>query len=117
VERLHVTLTAHARRDLNDVWSFLCKEAGSVIADAVVARIVETMYRAAENPFAYRRRKEFLGSPRRINVFRYAILFDLTPPSKSIIVWRVIHGARDAEQVDSERDDVQNDDQSGEVAA
>ncbi len=61
----------------------------------MVARLVEAIYRAADRPLLYRPRRELRGSPRRLNVFRYAIFFEVLPEADGIFVWRVLHGARD----------------------
>lgn len=90
-----VIRAAHARRDLDDIWRYLDGEAGPQIADAVLARIVAAMYRAADRPLVHRQRHEHAGAPRRLNVLRYAIFFEPLPEGDGIFVWRVIHGARD----------------------
>ncbi|RJF87480.1 type II toxin-antitoxin system RelE/ParE family toxin [Oleomonas cavernae] len=90
-----VIRSASARHDLDAIWDRLAGQAGPEIADAVLARIFETMYRAADNPFLYRERPEHTGRPRRVNVFRYAIFFEALPDGDGIFVWRVIHGSRD----------------------
>lgn len=86
--------SASARRDLDDIWDYVADDAGPEIADTVVARIFEALYRAAERPLIYPQRPEYVDRPRRINVLRYAILFEALPEG-GIFLWRVIHGARD----------------------
>ena len=90
-----VIRSVHARRDLDDIWRYLEREAGPEIADAVLARIVEVVYRAADRPLIHRRRHEYVGAPRRVNALRYAIFFEPLPEGDGIFVWRVIHDARD----------------------
>jgi plasmid stabilization system protein ParE len=87
--------SARVRQDLFDIWRHVDIEAGPQAADSVVARLVEAIYRAADRPLLYRPRRELRGSPRRLNVFRYAIFFEVLPEADGIFVWRVLHGARD----------------------
>lgn len=93
-----IVRSASARRDLDDIWDYLAREAGLEIADAVLARMFEAMYRAADQPSLYRQRLEYTGSPRQITVFRYAIFYEPLPEEDGIFVWRVLHGVRDLPQ-------------------
>ncbi len=88
-----VVRSAPARRDISHIYQYVAKEAGLEVADAVVARIAEAMYRAADRPLLYQRRAELRGAPRRINVFRYSIFFEELPDGDGVFVWRVLHGA------------------------
>jgi plasmid stabilization system protein ParE len=95
-----IVRSALARRDIGDIYQHVAREAGLEVADMVLTRITEALHRAAERPFAYRRRTELRGGPRRINVFRYSIFFEELPESSGdlgggIYVWRVLHSARD----------------------
>jgi plasmid stabilization system protein ParE len=69
------------------------------VADSVVARLIEAIYRAADRPLLYRPRRELRGSPRRLNVFRYSIFFEVLPEGDGIFVWRVLHSARELRPV------------------
>jgi plasmid stabilization system protein ParE len=69
------------------------------VADSVIARLIEAIYRAADRPLLYQQRRELRASPRRLNVFRYAIFFEALPEGDGIFVWRVLHGARDLRRV------------------
>ncbi len=93
-----IVRSAPARQDISDIYQHLAREAGLEIADTVLARITEALYRAADRPLVYRRRTELRGAPRRINVFRYSIFFEELPAG-GIYVWRVLHGARDLRRV------------------
>ncbi len=90
-----VVLSEPALADLDGAWDYLAREASPEIADFVIARLYEAMYRAAEAPFLHRVRSEHKNSPRRINVFNYAVFYDPLPEEDGVFVWRVIHGARD----------------------
>lgn len=93
-----IVRSALARQDLSDLYQHLAQDAGLEVADAVLTRIAEALYRAAERPLNYRRRTELNGAPRRINVFRFAIFFEDLPDG-GIFVWRVLHSARDLRQI------------------
>ncbi len=84
-----------ANDDLDDIWDCLAAEGSPEIADFVIARLFEAMHRAADNPKLYRERTEFLGKPRRINVFEYAIFYELLSKGHGVLILRVIHGRRD----------------------
>jgi plasmid stabilization system protein ParE len=90
-----IVRSASARRDLDDIWDYLAAEAGPEIADVVLARIFEALHRAADRPLLYPQRPEYVGRPRRINILRYAILYEALPEGDGTFLWRVIHGARD----------------------
>jgi plasmid stabilization system protein ParE len=87
--------SASVRQDLFDVWRHIDLKAGPEVADGVVARLIQAIHRAADRPLLYRRRRELRGSSRRLNVCRYAILFEAPPEGDGVFVWRVLHGARD----------------------
>jgi len=72
-----------ARRDLDEIWDYLAREAGVPIADAVAARLFAAMRRAADHPLLYRPRPEFTGAPDRINVSRYAIFYEPLPMARA----------------------------------
>jgi plasmid stabilization system protein ParE len=93
-----IVRSAPARQDISDIYQYLAREAGLEIADAVLTRIAETLYRAADRPSAHRRRNELDGAPRRINVFRYSIFFEELPGG-GIYVWRILHSARDIRRI------------------
>lgn len=101
---VRIVRSAPARQDVSDIYQYLGREVGLEIADMVLAGITDALYRAAERPSAYRRRPEFQGAPRRINVFRYSIFFEELPESSAdlapgIYVLRVLHSARDIRRI------------------
>lgn len=90
-----VVISDPARDDLDEIWDYVAREASLEIADFVIARLYEAMYRAAEQPNLYRRRPEYAGKPRRVNVFSYAIFYDDLQDADGIFVWRIVHARRD----------------------
>jgi plasmid stabilization system protein ParE len=85
--------------DLDGIWDYLAREVSPEVADFVIARLYEAMYRAAETPQLHRVRTEYRHHPRRINVYNYAIFYDPLPEGDGIFVWRVVHGARDLHEL------------------
>jgi plasmid stabilization system protein ParE len=93
----HVVISDPARDDVDGIWDHLALTASPEIADLIISRFYEAMYRAAERPLLHRERREFTGHPRRINVFRYAIFYEAE--HDGIFVWRVLHGSRDLREI------------------
>lgn len=97
VGRLLRTEEAHA--DLLAIWQYIAHERSAPVADAVLARIRGAMEMLAFAPQIGRRRPEFAGSPRSMAVRPYVIFYEPLPEDDGIIVWRVLHGARDLQRV------------------
>jgi len=88
-----VTVSKPAQSDLDGIWDHLAVQASPEIADFVIARLYEGINRAANAPVLYQR-TEFMGRPRRVNVFEYAIFFEIDPDRDGVTVWRILHGRR-----------------------
>jgi toxin ParE1/3/4 len=82
-----------ARQDLLDIWSYIAEENAPSVADAVLARLQGAMEVLAHAPLIGRERPEFSGNPRSIAVKPYVIFYE--PIADGIVIWRVLHGARD----------------------
>jgi len=95
----HVVISDPARDDLDEIWDYVALDSSPLIADFIVARLYEAMYRAAERPLLHRKRPEYTGRPRRINVFSYAVFYDPLPDAAGIFVWRIVHGRRDLRRI------------------
>ncbi|HEY1632908.1 MAG TPA: type II toxin-antitoxin system RelE/ParE family toxin [Rhizomicrobium sp.] len=93
-----VAISDLAREDLDLIWDRVATEASAEIADFVIARLYETMYRAAERPRIYRKRTEYSGRPRRANVFSYAIFFEIEADG-GIYVLRIVHARRNLRRI------------------
>lgn len=88
-----------ARQDLLDIWAYIAEQSAASIADAFLARLMGAMEVIAYAPHIGRERSEFPGSPRSIAVRPYIIFYEPLPEGDGILVWRVLHGARDLERV------------------
>ena len=86
--------TPEARRDLLDIWSYIAEESAPAVADAFLARLWGAMEIIAYAPHVGRERPEFAGSPRSIPVKPYVIFYEPLAEGDGILVWRVLHGAR-----------------------
>jgi plasmid stabilization system protein ParE len=88
-------ISSRAERDLLDIWDYIAAEAAPAPADAVLARLHGAMEVLAAGPLIGRERPEFDGTPRSIVVRPYVIFYEPLPEGDGILVWRVVHGARD----------------------
>jgi len=86
--------TPEARQDLLGIWVYIAEESAPAIADAFLARLSGALEIIAYAPHIGRERPEFSGSPRSIPVKPYVIFYEPLPEGDGILVWRVIHGAR-----------------------
>ncbi len=86
--------TTEARQDLLDIWSYIARESAPAIADAFLARLSGAMEVIAYAPHIGRERPEFSGSPRSVPVAPYLIFYKPLTEGGGILVWRVVHGAR-----------------------
>jgi toxin ParE1/3/4 len=87
--------TPEARQDLLDVWTYIARESTPATADAFVARIYGALEMIALAPHIGRRRPEFSGAPRSVAVRPYIVFYEPLPEGDGILLWRVIHGARE----------------------
>jgi plasmid stabilization system protein ParE len=89
-----VLLSALARADLIDIWSYVADERSATTADRLLAGILERIDFAASTPRAARVRTEFQDRPRSLSHYPYVIFFEPLEDGDGIAVWRVLHGAR-----------------------
>ncbi len=87
--------TPEAHQDLLDIWAYIAVENAPAIADTVLARIHGALDVLAFAPGIGRERSEFPGMPRSFVVRPYVIFYEPLPGGDGILVWRIIHGARD----------------------
>jgi len=86
-------------RDLNAIRRYLSGKASDVIADAMLARLYGALDRLAGAPLIGRLRKEFPGSPRSFPVRSYIIFYVPLSEKDGIVVWHVVHSARDLRRI------------------
>src|SRR5258705_13596729 len=87
--------TPEARQDLINIWAYIARESVPAIADTFLARLTGAMEVIAYAPLIGRERHEFSGSPRSVPVKPYVIFYEPLAEGDGILVWRIVHGARD----------------------
>ena len=98
-----VRLTSAARRDLEEIFDFVSKEASRATAVKLIARIDASISKLRVHAMRFRERKE-LGAGRRANLVSPYIVF-YRVVGDVVFVQRVLHGARNitAEQFGTRR--------------
>jgi len=91
--------TPEAHRDLVDIWAYIARENAPSVADAVLSRIHGALEVLAFAPKIGRERPEFSGTPRSFVVRPYVVFYEPLSEDNGIVVWRIIHGARDLQRL------------------
>ncbi|NHI03674.1 hypothetical protein DYY67_2350 [Candidatus Nitrosotalea sp. TS] len=87
-------LTDAAETDLAEIWGYIATEAGEPTATRYLDRITKTIDVARHSPLIGTTRDQ-LGTGLRVTFHHpYAIYYQVT--KRTLIVVRVLHGARDA---------------------
>ena len=87
-------ISAPAKRDLDNIWSYLARESQSiVIADAMIASIEEHFSMIVRSPDIGRPRDEIEPGLRSFPVGNYLIYY--RERGSRVVLSRVIHGMRD----------------------
>ena len=87
-------LTAEARKDLDEIWQYLAAE-NEIIADQVIAKIIQRFPKLAKFPDMGRERTELAAGMRSLTVGRYIIFY--RPGKLGVAIVRILHGSRDIE--------------------
>lgn len=87
-------LSDAARDDLLAIWDYLAEEAGSAIADRMMADLEAAMRKLARAPGLGHRREDLTDQPVRFwLVHSYLIIY--ADKSKPLAIARVLHASRD----------------------
>ncbi len=87
-------LTEEAVADLDSIWLFIFKKAGTKVADQVVTRIFDAIGWLAGNPLAGHRRPDLTARAVLFHrVFSYLIIY--APPPDRLTVLGVIHAKQE----------------------
>lgn len=92
----HFLLTSQAKLDLDEIWLFIAED-NLDAADRFYDHLLSKFIMLAEQPLIGRSRDELLPSMRGFPVGNYVIFYRDT--AKHIEIIRVIHGARDIENL------------------
>ena len=95
-----VIFTPLAEEDLLQIWLYLAIEADEEAADRFVDQIEEKCRRILRSAKGFRQRPELLPDLRSFPFKTYVIFY--VPTESGIDVIRIIHAARDIEQVINE---------------
>lgn len=91
-------LTEPARRDLDQIKSFLLDKAGPTITRRVVKDIRAALKLLGKQPGVGHVREDLTGRPVKFwPVYSYLIVYD--PETEPIQILRVLHGMRDVEEI------------------
>ncbi len=91
--------TPEAYQDLLDIWAYIARENAPSVADSVLARIHGALEVLAFAPKIGRERSEFSGTPRSFVVRPYVVFYEPLLDDSGILVWRIIHGARNLQRL------------------
>lgn len=94
---MRVELTPEAESDIADIAAFLVAEASDAVAMSVVDAIRAKCDRLGEMPYRGRARTELRAGVRSVPHKPYIIFYRIE--ARSIQVLRVVHGARDVDQL------------------
>jgi plasmid stabilization system protein ParE len=92
-------LSEAGRSDLLRIWLYIFQESGSPDqADRVLLKLREAMALLSEQPDAGHLREDLTAKPVKFwSVFDYLVVYD--PHSRPVQILRVLHGARDVENL------------------
>jgi plasmid stabilization system protein ParE len=94
-----IDYTEQSDADLGGIWSYIADNSSASIADAVLARIFGALEALSFAPLIGRVRADLNGKPRSFPVRPYTIIYEPLPHNDGIVVWRVLHGARDLKRI------------------
>ena len=91
-------LTEPAKRDLDQIKSFLLEKAGPTITRRVLKDIRAALKLLGKEPGAGHIREDLTGRPVKFwPVYSYMIVYD--PETSPIQILRILHGMRDVEEI------------------
>ncbi len=85
-------LSAHAEKDLDDIWSYVAEDASLETADRLIDAIFDRFELLVEQPRMGRNRPEFGEGVRSFVVESYVIYYR---HDQDLLIARVLHGRRD----------------------
>lgn len=89
-------VTPLAQADLDSIWNYIAADSPTA-ADRLLERFRETFARLARHPLMGRTRDELRSGLRSFSVRKYVVYYEFR--EGSLIIVRVIHGARDVEKM------------------
>lgn len=92
----HFVITNSAQNDLEEIWLYVSLESETA-ADRIIDELIARFPKLATFPEMGKERKETAANVRSFPVGRYVIFY--RPIDNGIEVVRVLHGARDIDQL------------------
>ncbi len=94
-----LVLSNPALADLDEIWLYIGRKSSEEIANAVLARLYGALDVLTLAPRIGRVRREFPDRPRSFAVRPHVIFYEALKDDAGIGVWRVLHGARDLQNL------------------
>jgi toxin ParE1/3/4 len=94
-----VNYTKRADADLRQIWRYIADNSAPSIADTVLVRIFDAAEALSFTPLIGRVRDDLHGNPRSFAVRPYTIIYEPLQDGGGILVWHVLHGARDLKSI------------------
>lgn len=85
-----------AEQDLDGIWDYIALDSQER-AEAVLRNLYDKMGTLAHNPYIGRERSEIMSGLRSFPIGRYIVFYE--PLADGIDVLRVLHGARDIQDI------------------
>jgi plasmid stabilization system protein ParE len=90
--------TPEAHRDLLDIWAYIAREM-RLRSRTRCCHASTERWRFSRRAKIGRERPEFSGTPRSFVVRPYVVFYEPLSEDNGIVVWRIIHGARDLQRL------------------
>ncbi|MBX9843818.1 MAG: type II toxin-antitoxin system RelE/ParE family toxin [Xanthobacteraceae bacterium] len=92
-----IRLSRLARTDILDIWTYVAADSPTA-ADRVLDRIERVLLSISQHPELGRERPEIMPGLRSFAVMSWVVFYRIE--DDSIIIARVLHGARDLDELD-----------------
>jgi toxin ParE1/3/4 len=92
-----IRLSRLARTDILDIWTYVAAD-NPAAADHVLERIERVLQSISEHPEMGRERSEIMPGLRSFAVMSWVVFYRIA--DESVVVARVLHGARDLDELD-----------------
>lgn len=98
MSKYRIERSPFAERDLVEIWRYIAREDASA-ADRVLMRIDRQIQRLRAYPRIGSKRDEISPGLRGLTASRFAILYDIDDKHRTVTILRVLHMARDLNEL------------------
>lgn len=95
---LNYSVSATARKDLDDIWGFYAEAESEAVADRIVDRLYSSFDLLSEYPYMARTRPEYALGIRSHKVPTTPYIVFYFPTDTGIEITQVLHGSRDLDR-------------------